>query len=406
MHLMQSTFRAELDKTVLVFLDDILVYSKSIEEHREHLAVVLDRLREKQLYAKFSKCEFYMPEVEFLGHIVGQHGLKMVHDKLAAIDDWPTPTSQKDVEQFLGLAGYYRRFIKNFSAIAAPLSALTGTRSKRTADGKKPEPKVFEWGADQLASFLALKVAVTSAPCLVLPDQTKDYVIHTDASGGATGAALMQDQGDGLQPVAFMSKKMNQAEQNYSTRDQEYLAIKQACGTWARYLLDRHFTIHTDHESLQFIGSAKLPTRRHNRWEILLADFDFTIKYIKGEKNGAADGLSRAAAAGQAEASEVEPDQISAISRLPLEEMIRRAVHRDLKYRGLCAVPVDMLAGKGLRMKNGFLYRSPALGGQLVIPSGQILRTHIMHEMHDVVASGHGGRDVTLARVKQRFHWG
>jgi len=295
---------------VLVFLDDILVYSDTVEEHEQHLRVVLERLRAAKLYAKWSKCEFYQPEVDFLGHIVGQHGLKMMHDKVAAIVAWPTPTCAKDVEQFIGLCGYYRRFIVKFSEVAAPLSSLTGTRTKKV-NGVRPEQKVWRWDAAEDAAFAQLKTLITSAPCLILPDcdlSASEFVLHTDASGGATGACLMQDQGAGMQPVAFMSKRMNAAEMNYSTRDQEFLAIKQACGAWRHYLMGKHFVIHSDHESLQFMRTSELPTRRHNRWEALMADFDFTIKYIRGEMNPVADGLSRSAALGAAPADDVVED--------------------------------------------------------------------------------------------------
>jgi Reverse transcriptase (RNA-dependent DNA polymerase)/Aspartyl protease len=154
MALMENTFRAELDKSVLVFLDDILVYSRTLEEHEEHLRVVLQRLRDQKLYAKLSKCEFFKGEVEFLGHIVGRAGVRMVEGKVKAVQEWPTPSGQKEVEQFLGLAGYYRRFIANFSKIASPLSELCGTpRKVKDGSKRKPPKKLFQWGAPQQQAF-------------------------------------------------------------------------------------------------------------------------------------------------------------------------------------------------------------------------------------------------------------
>ena len=419
MHLMQATFKAELDKTVLVFLDDILVYSKTVKEHRAHLAVVLDRLWDRKLYAKLSKCEFYAPEVEFLGHIVGQQGLKMVHDKVAAINDWVRPATAKEVEQFLGLAGYYRRFIAGFSRTSAILSALTGVRKTGPA-------RVFLWTEAHQAAFDELKRRITSGPCLRLPDSKVPFVVHSDASGGAIGAALMQDFGDGLQPIAFMSKKMNAAEMNYSTRDQELLALIQAVRTWSHYLRDSHFTVHSDHESLQFLHTAELPTRRHNRWELILADYDFDVKYIRGEKNPVADGLSRGAAVHAPAAVEADclatPHGLSrgryrllAAAVLPattLQDELKAASLTDKKYKLLLDAGardgvrgVGLLADKGMRVEHELLYQTGDNHGRLMVPDDRPLRTRIVHEMHDSILGGHFGRDATVNRIKQRFYW-
>ena len=205
--------------------------------------MVLQRLRDKQLFAKRSKCSFFCSEVEFLGHYVGRDGLRMVESKVASVENWPTPTCQGDVEQFLGLAGYYRPFIRDLSKIAAPLAALTGRLRKgkgvRPAGGGKPTHtprKAWHWGEREEASFGAVKSAITRAPCLAIADPSQPYVVHTDASGYATGAVLMQDQGRGLQPIALMSKKMLDAETRYPVHEQELLAIIHALGSWRHYL--------------------------------------------------------------------------------------------------------------------------------------------------------------------------
>jgi hypothetical protein len=243
MALMENTFRSELNQFVLVFLDDILVFSRTLEEHEEHLRVVLQRLREQKLFAKLSKCCFFRREVEFLGHFVGRDGVRMVEGKVAAVDRWPTPTTQKEVEQFLGLAGYYRRFIAGFSKIASPLSELCGTlkAAKGGPAQRAPPKKRFEWGAEQQQAFEQLKAAVVSAPCLAIPDPKRDFIVHTDASGYATGAVLMQQFDDGLRPIAFLSKKMTKAERNYPVHEQELLAILNALKAWRHYLGGRRF---------------------------------------------------------------------------------------------------------------------------------------------------------------------
>ena len=445
MHLMQSTFREELDKTVLVFLDDILVYSRSVAEHREHLRVVLDKLRASQLYAKLSKCEFYRPEVEFLGHIVGQHGLRMMDDKLRAIAEWPQPRTQKDVEQFLGLAGYYRRFIRAFSRIAAPLAALTGSPGRK-GGARRPPAKRFQWAAEEQQAFEALKHALASGACLVLADHAFPFEVQTDASGYAIGAVLQQDQGRGMQPVAFMSKKMTDAETRYTTRDQEWLAVKRALEGWRHYLHGKHFVVKSDHESLQGIRTHPLSSKRGRRWEETLAEFDFTVEYIKGATNVVADGLSRAAAGGepkqakagplpeQAAEATAEPARAEAsVAHLlqrraanseerrlyalglhhvhaidatePLMELIRRAARHDDTYQLLVQGPAEALEQQELQLLGGLLYCSDARGGQLVLPAGEPLHAHVLGQLHDAPVMGHRGRDGTIAGVKQRFYW-
>ena len=160
MAMMEDTFRQELNKFILVFLDDILIYSRTLEEHDQHLRAAMEKLRARKLHAKISKCQFFRAEVEFLGHYVGRAGVRMVEGKVAAVQQWPVPTKQKDVEQFLGLSGYYRRFIKDFSKIASPLSALCGTLKKSEKGARKEPPKkVFHWGDEEQRAFDTLKAA-------------------------------------------------------------------------------------------------------------------------------------------------------------------------------------------------------------------------------------------------------
>jgi hypothetical protein len=197
MHLMNETFRSMLDVFVLIFLDDILIFSKTLEEHERHVRQVLEVLRQQKLYAKESKCELFRTEVEFLGHRISRDGISTMQDKVAAVRDWPTPQKVGDVRSFLGTAGYYRKFIKDFSKIAAPLSELTKDNVK------------FHWGSEQERAFKQLKQALQEAPVLILPDPNRQFrlVINTDASGFAVGAVLQQDQGRGLQPIAYLSRR-------------------------------------------------------------------------------------------------------------------------------------------------------------------------------------------------------
>jgi hypothetical protein len=281
MHLMNHTFKDYLDDFIIVFLDDILVFSKTLEDHKKHVALALERLRKSKLYAKKSKCELFKRDVEFLGHRIGAGGLRTLDDKVKAVCDWPALTSVGDVRRFMGLVGYYRKFIKDFSGIALPLTELTKSRV------------AFTWGPAEQEAFAKLKETIRTAPVLTLPDPKLPYVVHTDASGFAVGAVLQQDHGQGLQPVAYLSKKMLPAETRYPVHEQELLAIVHACQSWRHYLLGTPFRIMTDHKSLQHFLTQPMLSGRQARWKEVLANYDFTIEYVKGAENEVADGLSR-----------------------------------------------------------------------------------------------------------------
>lgn len=282
MQLMNDTFRDLLDKSVLVFLDDILVFSRTKEEHIAHVREVLARLRAQKLYAKRSKCEFFRDEVEFLGHRLGANGLAVSQDKVKAVRDWPTPQNVHDVRAFLGLAGFYRRFVKDFSKIALPITSLT----------KETTP--FAWGPLQKEAFEALKLSLCSAPVLLIADPKLPYTLNCDACDYAIGATLQQDHGKGLQPVAYMSRKMKPAEINYDTREKEFMALVDACSHWRQYLhSDLPFKLLSDHDSLKYHKTMPNLSQRLARWVEKMSEFDYTIEHIPGVKNVVADALSR-----------------------------------------------------------------------------------------------------------------
>lgn len=282
MQLMNDTFRDLLDRSVLVFLDDILVFSKTKEDHVRHVREVLTRLRAQKLFAKRSKCEFFREEVEFLGHRIGANGLSVSQDKVQAVRDWPQPRSVHDIRSFLGLAGFYRRFVKEYSKVALPLTELT----------KEKNP--FVWGAKQQSAFDALKQALSTAPVLVIADPTKPYVLNCDACDYAIGATLQQDHGNGLQPIAYMSRKLTPAEINYDTREKEFMALVDACSHWRQYLHNEEpFTLLSDHDSLKYHKTMPNLSGRLARWVEKMAEFDYRIEHIAGVKNVVADALSR-----------------------------------------------------------------------------------------------------------------
>ena len=285
MALMNDTFREYLDQFVLVFLDDIIVYSDTLEDHERHLRLALQRLREQRLCAKLSKSALCQTEVEFLGHYVGRDGLRVMEDKVDAVRDWPVPTTIRELRAFLGLAGYYRRFVKGFSEIALPLTELT----------RHVTHQRLQWSARQQLAFVQLKRALQSTPVLALPDPALPFVVNCDASGYAVGAVLQQDRGSGLQPIAFMSKKLTGAESRYPVHEQELLAIITALTTWRHYLSGTSVPVcvRTDHKSLIHFQTQPMLSGRQTRWLETLSEYDYAIEYIKGENNEVADALSR-----------------------------------------------------------------------------------------------------------------
>ncbi|KAJ9525532.1 hypothetical protein QJQ45_003106 [Haematococcus lacustris] len=279
---MNTVFKPLINKSVLVYIDDILVMSNTPEEHLVHLREVLQLMREHKLYAKMSKCEFNQPKLVFLGHIVGGDGIAVDPAKVQVVKDWPAPRSVKDLQAFLGLANYFRRFIPNFSAIAAPLTNLT---SKEAA-------AKYNWAVvagAELAAFNALKEALCSAPVLALPDFTKAFVVCTDASLLGTGGVLMQEG----RPIAYTSKKLSPAETRYTTGEQELLAIVRAVREWRCYLDGAvDVTIETDHNPLIYLQTQTTLSRRQTRWMEELSRYKYEIKYKPGVHN-VADPISR-----------------------------------------------------------------------------------------------------------------
>ncbi|XP_052623591.1 uncharacterized protein LOC128128868, partial [Lactuca sativa] len=276
MDLMNRICRPFLDNFVIVFIDDILVYSRSKEEHGQHLRQVLETLRSEKLYAKLSKCEFWLRSVNFLGHVVSQDGIHVDPSKVKAVEGWATPTTPTEIRQFLGLAGYYRRFIQNFSKIAKPLTLLT----------QKSVP--FKWTDRQEIAFRTLKQALCSAPVLSLPEGTEDFVVYCDASNQGLGCVLMQRG----RVIAYASRQLKTHEVNYTTHDLELGAVVFALKIWRHYLYGTKCTIFTDHKSLQHILNQKELNMRQRRWVELLNDYECEIKYHPGKANVVADALS------------------------------------------------------------------------------------------------------------------
>ena len=277
MDLMNRIFRPYLDQFVIVFIDDILIYSGSEEEHAEHLRIILQTLREHQLYAKLSKCQFWLDSVTFLGHIVSAEGVSVDPQKVEAILNWKPPTSVTEIRIFLGLAGYYRKFVEGFSKIAAPLTRLT----------RKEEPLLWSEACQQ--SFDELKRRLTSAPVFTLPSGQDGFAVYCDASRQGLGCVLMQND----KVIAYASKQLKKHEQNYPTHDLELAAVVFALRIWRHYLYGVPCRIFTDHKSLQYLFTRKELNMRQRRWIELIKDYECTIEYHPGKANVVADALNR-----------------------------------------------------------------------------------------------------------------
>ncbi|GKB54390.1 putative nucleotidyltransferase, ribonuclease H [Tanacetum coccineum] len=277
MDLMNQVCKPYLDKFVIVFIDDILVYSKDEEEHGKHLKIILELLKKERLYAKFLKCDFWLDSVQFLGHVIDRSGVYVDPAKIESIKSWAALTTLMEVRQFLGLAGYYQRFIEGFSLISKPLTKLTQKNKK------------YEWGSEEEEAFQTLKQKLCSAPILALPEGTEDFVVYCYASLKGYGAVLMQRE----KVIAYASRQLKVHEENYTTHDLELGAVIFALRLWRHYLYGTKCVVFTDHKSLQYILNQKESNLRQRRWIELLSICDCEIQYHPGKGNVVVDALIR-----------------------------------------------------------------------------------------------------------------
>lgn len=311
-----ATFQRLMEKAVgdmnllqvLVYLDDLIVFGRSLDEHEERLLRVLDRLEEVGLKLSLDKCQFCQPRVKYVGHIVSADGVATDPDKIQAVARWPKPTDLKSLRSFLGFCGYYRRFIVNYSSIVGPLTELTKGYAptqhgrKQGADKnktylKESEPFNERWDQSCSDAFERIIQCLINLPVLAFADPEKPYVLHTDASFKGVGAVLYQEHPEGLRPVAFASRKLSSPEQRYPVHQLEFLALKWAVvDQFHDYLYGAKFTVRTDNNPLTYVlTTAKLNATGH-RWLAALATYDFDVQYRPGKANTDADLLSRSIA--------------------------------------------------------------------------------------------------------------
>ncbi|KAJ0871839.1 putative nucleotidyltransferase, Ribonuclease H [Helianthus annuus] len=379
MDLMNRVRKPYLDDFVIVFIDDILIYSKSKEDHERHLRLILELLRKEQLYAKFSKCDFWIREVHFLGHIVNETGIHVDPAKIDAIRNWAALKNPSEVRQFLGLAGYYRRFIKDLSKIAQPLTALT------------QKGVVFSWGTNQEDAFQLLKQKLCSAPILYLPEGTEDFVVYFDASIQGLGCVLMQRE----KVIAYASRQLKVHEKNYTTHDLELGVVVFALKIWRNYLYGTKCTIYTDHKSLQRIFDQKELNMRQRRWVELLNDYDCAIKYHPGKANVVADALSR---------KETKPNRVRALQLTihpNLPDLIRSAQTEALKEENLEAEYLRGMEKRLVERSDGIYYFME----RIWVPLYGNIRELVIDEAHKSRYSVHPGLDKMYQDLKVLYWW-
>jgi hypothetical protein len=453
--MMNHVFRDMIDLGLLVYMDDLLIYAKTAEEHDEIVREVLGRLQKHKLAVSPEKCVWRVTEVEFLGYIIGRDGIKMSPEKVEAVLEWKSPSSLTEVQSFLGFANFYRRFIQDYSRVARPLTELT-----------KSSAKDWSWNPEAEHAFQELKNRFTSAPILAHFDPQKSVIIETDASDFALGAVLSQrDQENRLHPVAFHSRKFTPAEINYEIHDKELLAIVDAFKHWRRYCEGalHQVQVFSDHQNLEYFTTTKVLNRRQARWAQELAGIDFKIYYRPGSQNGKPDALSRRSeyrpekggsedqpittilhaqhfsgrisAAGPGtiyvtsavqlgsiptrkwseefsgqvrKAGEADAEYRKALGEVQKEAVQREAVPDGRKAEEVAVLPREeqrtsrkARSESVLALKDGLLYRK----GMLWVPEDKDLIRQVLESEHDTKAAGHMGQDKTIELIRRNFWW-
>lgn len=381
--MMNEFLGADMDDFASAYLDDCTIYSLTKEDHVRQVEAVLQRMAERGYKARLSKCRFGRAEQELLGFIVGNGCIKPSPKKVAAVKEWPVPANVHDLRVFLGFANFYRRFVKGYSQVTTPLTELLR------------KDVTWNWGAEHSTAFKELKDRLTSAPALLLPDFDKPFYVVCDASDYAVGGTLLQDQGSGLQPVAYEGRKMNGAETRYTTTDKENLALVHALRTWRCYLEGRKFTVETDHASLRWLQTQPNLNRRQARWMELLAGYEMEIVHKPGKLNRS-DPLSRR------KYPEPEAEEEPMVCAVQAHEVHFGDKFLDKLKAAYAAHPLrNFEPTRQYRYVNGLWYTD----GKLFIPEDDTIKQMILEELHDAPTGGHFGVDKTLESVARRFYW-
>jgi hypothetical protein len=387
MYLMNKVFMEYLDKFVVVFIDDFLIFSKTKEEHERHLRLALAKLRSNKLYAKFSKCEFWLTEVAFLRYVISTRGVSVDPSKVKDVLNGMPPTTASEIQSFLGLAGYYHRFIKDFSEISKPMMKLL------------EKNKAFEWTAKCQTSFEELRKRLTSAPVLVLTDLTKKFYIYYDTSRQGLGCVLMQEG----QVVCYASRQLRKHQENYPTHDLELATVVHALKIWRHNLIGHRCEIYSDHKSLKYIFTQNDLNSWQCRWLELIKDYDLGINYHPEKANVVADALSHKKYCNATFSRRMPPELWREIEYLKLgmvnevkvtmeveptlEVEIQVGQLEDAKLKEIWQLIRDNKTSDFSKDSQGTLW----LGKWICVPNLKPIKELILREAHDSAYSIHPG---------------
>jgi hypothetical protein len=394
---------------VIVFIDEILIYSKDKEEHAKHLRIALQIIREHQLYAKFSKCEFWLDQVEFLGHVISKEGIAVNPSKVASVLEWEAPKNVKQIRGFLGMAGYYRRFIEGFSKIAGPMTKFLWKNTP------------FIWSDECEASFQTLKENLTTAPVLAVPETGKDYTVYGDASKNGLGCVLMQDR----KVIAYGSRQLRPHEVNYPTHDLELAVIVFALKGWRHFLYGAKCELYTDHKSLKYFFTQKELNMRQRRWLELIKDYYLTINYTPGKANVVADALGRKSTDTQPMSRELPKELLMDLERLEIQCLevqslgslstmkVMEERHSDLKYTIIRRQSEDPFITEEIhRIEEGRPcefrlgdFNSLWFHDRIYVPDIPEIKELILKEAHETPYSIHPGSTKIYMDLKELFWW-
>jgi hypothetical protein len=384
-----------LDKFFVVFIDDILIYSRSVEEH---LWIVLQRLRDHQLHAKFSKCEFWIEEAPFLGHVVSPEGIAVDPGKVKEVFEWKPPTTVSEVWSFLRLAGYYHRFIPNFSKIMKPITELL----------KKGNMYLWSEACDE--AFKHLKRLLTTSPVLAQPDTTKPFDVYRDASGTGLGGVLMEEGW----VISYSSRQLRCHEEHYPTHDLDLAAVVMALRTWRHYLLGNAVHVYTDHKSLKYIFTQPDLNMSQRRWLELIKDYELEVHYHPGKANVIADVLSCMAhynylpvvrLTGEESSTRVLPDlsllSITLTPTLRAEIIAAQKTDESMGHIKRRMWEGDPRVACSCEDAEGTLWFKE----RLVVPKREALKKKILDEAHTSRYSIHPGSTKMYYDLRQQFWW-
>lgn len=402
LHSAGATFQRLLDKIIgpelepraFAYLDDLILVSKTFDEHLELLREVFGRLRDAGLRLNPSKCHFCKTELRYLGHIINDQGIGTDPEKVAAVRNFPQPTNVKSLRSFLGLASWYRRFVRDFATTSRPLTQLLRKNCS------------WRWGPEQEGAFQTLKQRLVSAPVLACPDFDKPFILNVDASNSGLGAALTQEADGKEVVIAYASRLLSEQEKNYSTTEKECLALVWSLKKFRPYLEGYHFTAVTDHSALKWLLKLPEPTGRLARWIMEIQQYDFEVKYRKGVLNRVADALSRQPEDLAAADVHTQPDNTVdraggdvVLQPRPAdwyEEMLAKVRASPNKYSHHCIKSGKLFKTKSGKRKDGASWR-------LCVPRDQY--NDVLRESHDLATAGHLGVKKTLARVGENYFW-